>query len=275
MSLSCTGDLNITASISETLANAFGGGKFPTTLGNDFQFSAGTGPNAINSYLPISATAAASPTTYTLSSLTDGLGRTVTFTKIRGFLLWIPSGTNGQDLTVRWPVVSPGSAPTCAHTGSDASIPAGNYLVSYTFCNQYGETTRSADSSTVAVGSTEHITVTLPALPTGATGINVYLTTTGGASNTATRQNLLPITTTTYTILSLQTGPAFPSTNTCAYRGWVGIPPLGDTVRASGILVRCSPLTAADPVTSTSADQIVIDPGANTITYKMLAFGEA
>lgn len=273
MSLTVVGDLHVTASISETLANAFGGGKFTTPIDQDYSFGAGTGANNINEYWPVTSTASAAPDTWTLSSLTDGLGRSIALAKVRGFIIYIPAGVDGQDLQIRWPTVAVGTIPTAAASGSDGTLSANTYLVSYTFVNANGESTRSPDQ-TVVVSATNHITVTLPTLPTGATGINVYLSTAGGVTGTETKQNLLPITTTSYTITALAAGPAFPIVNTCYYRGWVGISPAGVPLRAGGMVVLCAPMATSNPVTTTTGDQIVIDPGANTITYKILAFGQ-
>jgi hypothetical protein len=268
-------DININASVVETIANGYGTGKTNASLANDFPFGAGTGPNNAQAYWPVTSTVTAAIDTWTLSGLTDGLARTIAFTKIRGFLLWIPMGTNGQDLQLRWPTVAaPVSAPTVSASGADGTLATGNWIVSYTWTNANGETTRSPDTAPLAVTSGQHIGVTLPVLPTGATGANVYLSTLGGASATETRQNLAAVTGTSYTILALQAGPAFPTTNTCYYRGWTAIPPAGLSCKASGAIVLVAPLTAAYPVTASTADQIVLDPGANTITYKILAFGE-
>jgi hypothetical protein len=84
---------------------------------------------------------------------------------------------------------NPSTQATASATGGGStggSLPAGTYYVGYTFVTAAGgETTLGTSTSaqlTVAAGDIP--TATLPALPTGAVAMNVYLTPTGGA-NTA------------------------------------------------------------------------------------------
>jgi len=97
------------------------------------------------------------------------------------------------------------TAPTVAATGGGAgggSLAAGTYYIQYTFTGPFGESWGSAShagatpvSFTISAGNIPR--VTLPALPTGATGIRIYLTAAGGAAGTETLY-ASGITTTTY-----------------------------------------------------------------------------
>jgi hypothetical protein len=76
-------------------------------------------------------------------------------------------------------------------TGGGSSgglLPAGVYFAAYTWTDGAGETTKgtseTASSFTVSAGNIPQVTV--PALPTGAAGWNLYLTAAGGASGTET-----------------------------------------------------------------------------------------
>jgi hypothetical protein len=88
------------------------------------------------------------------------------------------------------PQSNPTVQATVSATGGGSSggfLPAGNYFASYTFYDGVGETTTGSSQSasfTVATGNIPQ--VTLPALPTGASGINLYLTEAGGAAGTET-----------------------------------------------------------------------------------------
>jgi hypothetical protein len=55
--------------------------------------------------------------------------------------------------------------------------------------------------------------------------------------------------------------------------------PFGDVsdklvVRAGGVLVLAGPLATAYPVTAGASDQLKVDPGANTIPFKLMFLGE-
>lgn len=87
-------------------------------------------------------------------------------------------------------IANPTSAATASATGGGASggnLAAGAYLVSYTWCDGFGETTAgTSESTTLTVGAANIPRVTIPALPTGARCANLYLTAVGGASGTET-----------------------------------------------------------------------------------------
>lgn len=78
------------------------------------------------------------------------------------------------------------SAPTAASgaltTGTDLNI--GNYLYKLTVVTANGESTAGTESATVTTTSgNQDVILTLPAVPTGATGFKVYRTLVNGASN--------------------------------------------------------------------------------------------
>lgn len=108
-------------------------------------------------------------------------------------------GTPGQlQLTA---VTNPTGAPTLSTSASGGSIAAGTYTLQFTFYNGAGETIGSSTAQITTTGSASTITITAPtSLPSGATGINVYLTAGGSgtgkvgtaAANTVTITTLTP-----------------------------------------------------------------------------------
>jgi hypothetical protein len=105
-----------------------------------------------------------------------------------------------------------GTAPTVDPTGgggSGGSLQAGVYFIQYTFVGPFGETWGSAGHTgaspvTFTVGAGEIPRVTLPALPTGATSIKIYLTQAGEAAGTETLY-ASGITTTTHDLTAATT----------------------------------------------------------------------
>ena len=84
MSLPVTGNVKCSVSASEALVSELATGTLSSTLSYALSFANGTGANAINQWWTDTRTLAVStPVTLTASALTDGLGRTVAFTKIR------------------------------------------------------------------------------------------------------------------------------------------------------------------------------------------------
>jgi hypothetical protein len=85
-------------------------------------------------------------------------------------------------------LADPTTTATVAPTGGGAtggSLVAGHYRVSYTFYNEWGQTLAGGESADFTVGATNIPRVTLPAIPTGATGIKVYLSDTSVGAVTA------------------------------------------------------------------------------------------
>lgn len=115
------------------------------------------------------------------------------------------------------PYVSVPSAPTLTAVSGSTSLAAGTYYVEVTFTNQWGETTGSAQSS-VTLTAGQAIQVSAIALPTGAAGVNYYLSTSAGsttvaydASGTGAQNDL--------TALPASGAASPPSTNTAAIQG--------------------------------------------------------
>lgn len=87
----------------------------------------------------------------------------------------------GPNIGSGFTVANPSAAPTLGDASSGGSIPAGTYYIVFAYTNAWGETVKSPeDSIVVASGTTNTITVTAAALPTGATGIKVYIGTATG-----------------------------------------------------------------------------------------------
>jgi hypothetical protein len=95
-----TGNLTVTASATETVTNALASGSLSPILSVALAFGSGTGALKIQYTWSVSATATASPVTYTLSALTDGLGRSVPLTKVRGLVIAHLGTVDAQPLTV-------------------------------------------------------------------------------------------------------------------------------------------------------------------------------
>lgn len=72
-------------------------------------------------------------------------------------------------------ITAPAAAPVPTAAGADGTLPAGDYLLAYTYVNANGETTISP-VGTVTVGATNHIAVATLALPAGVDSINLYMT---------------------------------------------------------------------------------------------------
>jgi hypothetical protein len=105
--------------------------------------------------------------------------------------------------------VTVGAAPTLSAVAGTATLPAATYYVRYTYVTDKGETAASAESS-LAITLGQNLQIAVPALPTHATSINIYISST---TNTETLQ--VNTTSTTYNqSVPLVTGVAYPTTNT-------------------------------------------------------------
>ncbi len=79
----------------------------------------------------------------------------------------------------------PSTTATGAVTTATGGLAAGDYLVSYTFNDAYGETLVGGRSAAITVaGITELATITLPAKPTGVHSMNLYVTPPNGVAGT-------------------------------------------------------------------------------------------
>src|SRR3954470_12063568 len=76
---------------------------------------------------------------------------------------------------------------TAAGSVSAGGLLAGTYFFTYTFCDAFGETLADGRSAQfTSTGAAQLCTLTLPALPTGVSCMNVYCTKPNGASGTET-----------------------------------------------------------------------------------------
>src|ERR1035437_3433268 len=97
------------------------------------------------------------------------------------------AGVLGLLITANPALANPTVQATVSLTaGAATSLGAGAYYLSYAFVGRGGETLAGGESAafTVAASPNNAPQVTLPALPTGAASINVYLTAVGGAAGT-------------------------------------------------------------------------------------------
>jgi hypothetical protein len=128
MPLNVTGNLDVTIRATESLVNGLGSGQLAPTLAVSLGFGSGTGANNIQYTWSKSATAAATPITYTLSALVDDLGRTIALAKVRAWVIANLSQVDGQFLTVGGAGTHPWLAPF-ADVSDKAVIRAGGVLV--------------------------------------------------------------------------------------------------------------------------------------------------
>jgi hypothetical protein len=123
---------------------------------------------------------------------------------------WAQLKTGGVELllnnlvTANPALANPTVQATAASSVATGGLTAGTYYVSYSFVDAYGETLTGGESAQfTASGLTQLWTVTLPALPTYAKQINLYVTNANGASGTETLY-ATGITTTTFAMLPAQ-----------------------------------------------------------------------
>ena len=98
-----------------------------------------------------------------------------------GSIVYVGVSAQGPLIEAGAPLANPGAAPTVSTAVSGGSIPAATYLVAFTYVTPSGETLPSANASQVTTGAASTLLVTAPALPAGATSINVYAGTAAGA----------------------------------------------------------------------------------------------
>lgn len=77
-------------------------------------------------------------------------------------------------------IANPVAAPTDGAATTGGTIPAGTYFTAYTFLNVSGETQVSPTTTQATTGTTSTLTITGAILPSGATGVNVYVGTSAG-----------------------------------------------------------------------------------------------
>lgn len=111
-------------------------------------------------------------------------------------------------------LAAPTAAPALATATTGGTVAAGANLVKHTLTNNRGETLPGPQASITTTGATSTITDTLPALPTGATGWNVYVSADAGV--TWKKSNSTPQAPGAYVITAPATGAAIPTSSTAA-----------------------------------------------------------
>jgi len=141
-------------------------------------------------------------------------------------------------------VANPTTQATVNVTGGGAgtTIPAGDYFVAYTFVNSWGETTvGTSQSAQFTANGSDRPRVTVPALPTNATSINIYLTDTDGATGTGKLYKTGVTTTTTDLTTTTWNGGTYEESDD---------PPTANTTEAASVRalsVADNTLGTADP----------------------------
>jgi nucleoside-specific outer membrane channel protein Tsx len=203
----------------ETAASAES--SLAVTLGQNLQIVVPTLPshaNSINIYISSSTNTETkqvntTSTTYDQSApLVTGVAYpTTNTTTVTG----TESASNGSSLSSYYhgahnvKLSTGGAAPTLSAVAGTATLPTGTYYVRYTYVTDQGETAASAESS-LAVTLGQNLQIVVPAMPTYAKSINIYISST---SNTETKQ--ANTTSTTFDQSApLVTGVAYPTTNT-------------------------------------------------------------
>lgn len=121
------------------------------------------------------------------------------------------------------PLANPTAAPTAVSNNGGSSLsPSGTYLVAYSYFSGQGETLVSP-TATVVVGSSEGINVTLPALPVGAYGYGVYLSSAGGNSTTLRRHLSTSLTSVRLVGTYSASNPTASGTNTTGNTGGANV----------------------------------------------------
>jgi hypothetical protein len=117
-------------------------------------------------------------------------------------------------------ITAPVAAPTSATATTGGSVLAGTYVIGFAWLNTNGETTLSPTVTQVvpAGTATNTITVTVPALPAGATAAAVYMSQAGGT--TLTRQGQTATTTYSQTTPPTTTGVTPNTTNLTGTRSF-------------------------------------------------------
>jgi uncharacterized repeat protein (TIGR01451 family) len=100
-----------------------------------------------------------------------------------GILRTTDGGNTWQQMAQQWAAVLPGVNPV-GFGATGGALAAGTYFLKYTFTNGALETTASTESPPFTVAAGNQPAATVPALPVGATGVNLYLTPAGGAPGT-------------------------------------------------------------------------------------------
>lgn len=168
----------------------------------------------------------------------------------------------GPKIGAGFTVANPSAAPTLGTNTTGGALAAGTYYVVFTYENEWGETVKSAEQSQVVPSgtATNTVTVTAAALPTGATGIRVYVGTAAGVHKYAGKAA-----SNSFTITALPTiGVAAPTVNRTtavhklSYRGHLVAYETVEADNRNGI------------VTLTVTPKILRDANGNTLTAVLL-----
>jgi hypothetical protein len=146
MPLNVTGNFNVTSVVSETITAGLGTSTLQANVSYQAQWAAGSGANAINQSITKTGTLAIStPLTLVLSAITDDLGRTIAFTKVRELLI---KNRGTADLTVGAAATNPWTAPFGGVTTAKTTIkPGGVFALAAPDVNGYA----------VGVGTSEQL----------------------------------------------------------------------------------------------------------------------
>ena len=129
MSQSVTGNVKVTGAATETVTDGIGSGSIAESLAATLTFNNGTGSGNINLHYSEDTTLVSTTATRTLSALTDGLGRTVAFTKVRYIIIVNLETTDGHDLIIGAAALHAWGAPVNSVSGGEIVIKAGGCLV--------------------------------------------------------------------------------------------------------------------------------------------------
>lgn len=152
MSQAVTAQLKLALAITETLTIGESSGPLSETDAFNLALANGTGANSVNrKWSKTSTPAASTPDTWTLSSLTDDLSRTVVLTKVRVFLL-VNNGTGS--LIVGGAALHPWQGPFGATTDKITVNPGGCVLLVAPDVNGYAVTSGSSDQLEIDPGAT-------------------------------------------------------------------------------------------------------------------------
>lgn len=126
--MNVTADIRLTASAVEQLTIGLGTAPITSTASSSLSLASGTGANAINKVWSKSSTPAiGTPDTWTLSALTDDVGRTVAFGKVRALVVINLDAVDGHALILGNAATNPWAGPFGAGTNT-VKVPAGGFL---------------------------------------------------------------------------------------------------------------------------------------------------
>jgi hypothetical protein len=153
MPLNVTGNLDITIRATETLVVGLGSGQVQPSLAVSLAFGNGTGAGNIQWTFSKSATAAAAPVTYTLSSLVDDQGRSIVLAKVRAFVIAHLGSVDGQPLLVGGAATNPWAAPFGSATDRQSVRAGGVYAFGGPLATAYPVVAGSSDQLKVDPGA--------------------------------------------------------------------------------------------------------------------------